>query len=297
MLKPDALLVIDAIRRRGSYAAAAQELGRVPSALSYTVQKLEQELSVTLFRREGRRAVMTPAGRALADGAEKVLRELDLLVDRVRQTATGWEPALAIALDTTVDREPVWRAVNALYEEHPTIDLTLSEEVLGGTWEALFEDRVQLIIGAVENLPDQYMTARQGIRISPWRPVEMVFVAAPGHPICHAPVPLSAEDIQAHRGVVIADTSRQFRALNRGPFREADVMYVSNMQEKLAAHLSGIGIGLLPDHLARPHLESGDLIRLQTAGGVQAEPTVVAYRVENRGKALSCLVSELQSNL
>lgn len=41
----EALRVMDAIDRRGSFAAAADELGRVPSALSYTMQKLEEELT------------------------------------------------------------------------------------------------------------------------------------------------------------------------------------------------------------------------------------------------------------
>jgi DNA-binding transcriptional LysR family regulator len=49
----EALRVMDAIDRRGSFAAAADELGRVPSALSYTMQKLEEELDVVLFDRSG----------------------------------------------------------------------------------------------------------------------------------------------------------------------------------------------------------------------------------------------------
>ncbi|MBK7332922.1 MAG: LysR family transcriptional regulator [Betaproteobacteria bacterium] len=35
----DALAVLDAIDRRGSFAAAADELGRVPSAITYTVRR------------------------------------------------------------------------------------------------------------------------------------------------------------------------------------------------------------------------------------------------------------------
>ena len=45
----DALLVIDAIDRKGSFAAAAHELHRVPSAVTYSVQKLEEDLDVLLF--------------------------------------------------------------------------------------------------------------------------------------------------------------------------------------------------------------------------------------------------------
>lgn len=49
----DALQVLDAIERRGSFAAAAEALFRVPSAITYTVQKLEQDLTVPLFDRSG----------------------------------------------------------------------------------------------------------------------------------------------------------------------------------------------------------------------------------------------------
>ncbi len=45
----EALLVLDAIESRGSYAAAAEQLNKVPSALSYIVQKLEEQLNVTIF--------------------------------------------------------------------------------------------------------------------------------------------------------------------------------------------------------------------------------------------------------
>lgn len=64
----EALRVMDAIDRRGSFAAAADELGRVPSALSYTMQKLEEELDVVLFDRSGHRTKIHQR-RANAAGA------------------------------------------------------------------------------------------------------------------------------------------------------------------------------------------------------------------------------------
>jgi DNA-binding transcriptional LysR family regulator len=61
----DALAVLDAIDRKGSFAAAAEELHRVPSAMTYAVQKLEEDLDVLLFDRRGHRAQLTEAGREL----------------------------------------------------------------------------------------------------------------------------------------------------------------------------------------------------------------------------------------
>lgn len=296
MLTFDAMRVIEAIQRRGSFAAAAAELDRVPSAISYTVQKLEEELGLSLFRKEGRRAVLTPAGQALASGAVKMMTEANQLTHQIKQIATGWEPALSIAIDTTVNRTPVWQAVEKLYAVHPSIELSISEQVLGGTWEALFNDSAGLIIGAVENLPDQYQAARQGIRVLPWTPLSMCFVAAPGHPICKTTQPISIDVIQSYRGVAIADTSSRFKSLNRGQFHADHVLYVDNMHEKLMAHLRGIGIGLLPRHLAAPYLESGKLVALEIEAGVHPEPTSIAFRTNNKGRSLQFLVEQLTTN-
>ena len=69
----EAIRVLDAIDRRGSFAAAADELGKVPSALSYTVQKLEDELDAMLFDRSGHRTKFTPAGRMLLERGRVLL--------------------------------------------------------------------------------------------------------------------------------------------------------------------------------------------------------------------------------
>jgi DNA-binding transcriptional LysR family regulator len=61
----DALEVLDAIARKGSFAGAAEALHRVPSAITYTAQKLEEDLGVSLFDRSGHRAVLTEAGKEL----------------------------------------------------------------------------------------------------------------------------------------------------------------------------------------------------------------------------------------
>ena len=61
----EALRVLDAIDQKGSFGAAAEALFKVPSALSYTVQKLESDIGVNLFDRSKQRAQLTAAGRLL----------------------------------------------------------------------------------------------------------------------------------------------------------------------------------------------------------------------------------------
>ena len=67
LLNLDALRTLDAIARRGSFAAAAEELHKVPSAISYVVGKLERDLSFEIFDRGGHRAELTAAGQLLLD--------------------------------------------------------------------------------------------------------------------------------------------------------------------------------------------------------------------------------------
>ena len=57
--------MMDAIARTGSFAAAARELGKVPSALTYSVRQLEDALDVLLFDRSSRQAQFTAAGEEL----------------------------------------------------------------------------------------------------------------------------------------------------------------------------------------------------------------------------------------
>ena len=59
----DALRALDAIERKGSFAAAASSLYRVPSALTYTIKKLEDDMGTALFDRTKQRAQLTPAGK------------------------------------------------------------------------------------------------------------------------------------------------------------------------------------------------------------------------------------------
>jgi len=64
-LSLDALEIVDTIARKGSFAGAAKELFRVPSTISYTVSKLEEELGVQLFERMGPKVALTLAGHEL----------------------------------------------------------------------------------------------------------------------------------------------------------------------------------------------------------------------------------------
>ena len=66
-MKPllDVLVILDALEKEGSFAAASAKLYKTPSALSYTVQKLESDLNIQILDRTGHRARFTRTGQML----------------------------------------------------------------------------------------------------------------------------------------------------------------------------------------------------------------------------------------
>jgi DNA-binding transcriptional LysR family regulator len=103
----DALEVIDAIARKGSFAAAAESLYRVPSAITYTVRNLEDNLGVPVFNRSGHRATLTEAGEELLREGRHLLRAAGELELRVKRVATGVETDLGIAISDILHLEAI----------------------------------------------------------------------------------------------------------------------------------------------------------------------------------------------
>ena len=136
-LSLDALQVLDAIDRKGSFAAAASELHRVPSAITYTVQQLEQDLDVLLFDRSKHRASLTVAGHELLTEGRVLLRAAADLESRIQQVAKGWETELKIAVDTAIGPSRILPLVSQFYAESTGTRVKVSEEVLNGNWDSL----------------------------------------------------------------------------------------------------------------------------------------------------------------
>jgi DNA-binding transcriptional LysR family regulator len=291
----DALQGLDAIDRRGSFAKAAEELNKATSALSYTVQKLEEQLGVTVFQRQGRRSVLTTSGRLLLDEGRKILSATAYLADQVKELDTGWEPRLRLGLESTTEREPFFQALGALLSEQPNLEIDIQECVLSGGWEALEMDSIDLLMGAPSPVPLQ-----KGFRALPIPSADMLLVAAANHPLSHiANNPKAiAEQLPHYRRIVTHDTAKHNVLRNEGLTTGKQVLYVQSMEQKIQAQLAGLGVGHLPRKQIQAHLDSGALVKLTTE-----KPTTenlqrhIAWKISNKGKALKRLTQLLNDTL
>lgn len=285
----DALLVLDAIARHGSFSAAAEELHRVPSSVTYAIQKLEESLGVTLFDRRGHRAHLTPAGEALLREGRDLLTMADGVARNVKRIATGWEAELRIAVGDLMPYAKVLELCEAFYQIAPDTRLRLSSEVLGGTWDALVSGRADLVIGAPGDGPPG-----GGYALHPLGEVEFVFVVAPHHPLAGEPEPLTNDLIRRHRAVAAADTSRGLPPRTVGLLPGQSVLTVPDLHIKREAQKKGLGIGYLPRHLIAGDIAAGDLIVKATEDGVSTRHMLYyAWRTRHQGKALAWFKEQL----
>ena len=256
VLTPDALGVVQAVAAHGSFAAAARELGLVPSAVTYRIRQLEDALDVLLFDRSSRQARLTPAGSELLSAGQQLLQDIDTMANRVKRVATGWEAEFTVAVDTSLSGSTVMELAESFYALQPTTRLRLREEALAGTLEAVTTGRAELALGVVV---EPGTTA--GINSHELGDLLFVYVVAPHHPLVGVPEPIADDVLIRHRVVAVSDSALQrSMALTLGLLTGQDVLTVPTMRAKLDAQLRGLGGGFLPEPLARPYIESGRLV-------------------------------------
>ena len=288
----DALEVLDAIDRKGSFSAAASILFRVPSAITYTVKKLEEDLRVTLFVKQGRKWVLTPAGRLLLEQGREILSATRQLAEAVRQVETGWETALNITVDSALGLDEIYPVIRELLDIHADIEINLFEETLSGGWEALVEKRTDIAIGFVPQKKLQ-INVEHAIESKLYKELPWAFVVPRNHPLTQLPQPISSADTELFRTVVVRDSVKNSPSVTYRLFSKKPQLRVPSVKDKIQAQKSGLGIGYLPVDKIKQELESGELVSLDIQGIESSTKIHVSWHRDAKGKALNWLVKRL----
>ena len=280
-LSLEALQIVDAIDRRGSFAKAGQELHKVPSTISYTVAKLEEDLGLRVFERNGPRILLTPAGRELLKQGRYLLKAALDLEQRVQRVASGWETELAIGMDSMFSALALRDDIAAFYDVARSTRLRLVQETLSGPWEALLDRRVDLLVGVAGDGP-----AGGGYVARPIGEMRFVFAVAPGHPLAAHPGPLGRAELQEQRAIVVGDSARNMVARTVGLLLGQDALTVPTMQLKFDFELAGLGFGFLPEPCARAAIARGLLVEKEVEEARAPETFYMAWRSGDDGAAL-----------
>lgn len=289
-LNLDALAVIDAIARKGSFAAAAEELYRVPSAITYTVQKLEQDLDLKLFDRSGHRARLTSAGEELLREGRKLLQAAHALESRVQQIATGTEPELTIAISDALPIERLLPLICEFYDQNYGTRVRVLQEVLGGVWDALASGRAQLAIAAPGDGP-----GNQKFKTDFMGHIRFTTVVGADHPLATYKGEITDELLIQYRAVAAADSSRNLPPQTANLLSDQDVLTLPTIQAKYQAHLANMGVGSVPCYMAEADIAAGRLVELDRPA-IISPPLYLAWHEEQQGKAVKWFIREMQQH-
>ncbi|WP_407506987.1 LysR family transcriptional regulator [Vibrio parahaemolyticus] len=284
----EALHILDAIDRRGSFAAAANELDRAPSSLSYQIQKIEQDLDINIFDRSGHKALFTEAGKLILERGRAILQASEKLVNDATLLANGWELDITVAFDGIIPISNFFQMVDALAEVSST-RIRLQEEILAGSWESLNTGRADLLVcPSLDTLPQEVKAEKIG-------KMSMIWVAATEHYVHKRSGEFDDSAREKYRIIAIADTAREQPALSINIIQKQPRLTVTNFTAKVEALTAGLGIGTLPRQIALPLIEKGVLKQIE---GTEEQPMdiILAWRRNTMGEAKSWCIQYLKKN-
>ncbi|MEI8595503.1 DNA-binding transcriptional activator PunR [Photobacterium sp. Hal280] len=282
------LQVIDVVARRGSFSSAAEELHKVPSAISYTVRIIEEKLSVTLFERHHRQVSLTPAGQYFVEEARQLLKQMEHIQLQTQRVANGWAENVSVALDTVVRQSRVSTMVRDFYQAFPDVELHLTMEVYNGVWDALADGRADLVIGATAAIP-----VSGDFDYTDMGNLHWVFVMAPDHPLTERPLPLLDSELAKYPAICLEDTSRTLPKRTTWLMNNQRRIMVPDWSSAFQCLEAGLGIGVVPEHMAAPRLKRGKLVTRTLPHAPPVSPCCLAWNKASLNPALSWLLEYL----
>lgn len=244
--------------RRGSFAAAARDLGGAPSTLAKSVSRLEASLGVRLFHRTTRQVTLTADGERLFRRCERVLAELEDMHAEAAGTRALVSGTLRIDAPVTYGRRVVLPRLMHLLQAHPALTLDLR---LQDGYADLVRDGLDAAI-RVGALRDSSLVAR---RID-WQ--HLLLVASPAY-LAQRGHPAGIEDLPAHSGIAfrLPSTGRQRPWQLRQGRRDVELQpshrtLVNDGEAIVAAAVQGVGIAQVPDNMVVDELARGTLVEI-----------------------------------
>ncbi len=179
MLERIHLSIIQEVDKQGSLTAAASVLCLTQSALSHTVRKIEEQLGTQIWLREGRSLRPTQAGQYLLAVANRVLPQLALAEERIRQFAEGERGTLRIGMECHPCYQWLLKVVSPYLARWPDVDVDVKQKFQFGGIGALFGHEIDLLV-----TPDPLY--KPGLRYEPVFDYEQVLVVSRRHALADA---------------------------------------------------------------------------------------------------------------
>ena len=288
----DQLQMFVAVAEAGSFSAAARQLNRAQSVVSYTISNLESQLQLVLFDRQGRQPVLTVVGKAMLEDARRIIAELDNLRARSKALSEGLEGEVRLAISVMVPDAALTETLGHFQREFPTVMLRLQFGTPHLVSRLLDRGAVDLAIGAGTDADHRIESRYMGVS-------HVVPVASPMHRLALLKRPLSLRDVREDIQIVASearlpeDEGPDFNVFSRRTWR------VGDMATKRQLLLAGLGWGGVPMSMIRQDLADGTLVALNVEGyDMRDIPVLAQWPIASPpGPASRWIVNQLATHL
>jgi DNA-binding transcriptional LysR family regulator len=258
-LSLDQFAVFAAVADEGSFAAAARRLNRAQSAITYAIQKLEDQSGVPLFDRSTYRPTLTEAGKALQPRIRRILADVEDYRLHARQMAMGVEDELRLAVHPYTPANFLPDVLRDFRVVFPSVQITASLQPRNAALESLQQGKSDLA------LLFTFASLGRTFEHLPCTAVELVAVASPEHPLAQTQGPVGLEPLRDNMQIAVhyalaSEEERQFRGYG---VESTEMWRVMNFEIMHSLILGGIGWGVVPLSRVAEDLASGRLVALQ----------------------------------
>jgi DNA-binding transcriptional LysR family regulator len=272
----DQLQVMLAVVEAGSFSGAARRLNRAQSAITYAIQRLEEQLGLPLFDRAAYRPTLTDAGRTLLPRARLIAEEMQALVDHAQGIAAGLEPELTLVVDAMFPMCVLLDALRTFGARFPSVPPRIYVESLGATAELVLNGTCA--IGLMASFSSDF----EPLQRHPLWDITLVPVAAPSHPLSKIVGPVPRDEVRRHVQLVLSDRSSLSGTRDHGVL-SSQTWRLADLGAKHAMLAAGLGWGSMPAHLVADDLDAGRLrqIHIETETGSEKPivlPLCTGYR-------------------
>ena len=280
----------------GSFSAAAKQLGRGQSAVSYIVSQLEVRLGTSLLDRSSYRPILSEAGQILLKRVEHLLYDAAALEAAADAIKGGLEPGIVLVVDSLFPQQTLAAPLASFAKRFSQVELRILVEPLGAAADAVHNAVADL--GVLVALADRF----EGLEPHTMSTVELAPVAAPEHPLAQAQlasdVALDHAVARNHLQLVLTDRSDRTAGHDKGVHSKR-TWRITDLGLKRTLLLNGIGWGSLPRHLVADDLAAGRLTELNIGkwDGYDGPPRLRAVVVHKRGQPLGPAAAWLRARL
>jgi DNA-binding transcriptional LysR family regulator len=261
-LSLDQFVVFSVVVDEGSFAGAARRLERAQSAITYAIQKLEDQSGSELFDRSAYRPALTEAGEALLPRVRRILADVDDYRFHARQLSMGLEDELKLAIHPYTPAKLLSEVLRNFRSAFPRVRIAASLATKSAAIELLEQANVDLAL-IFEMTPPADTLKRL-----PCASVDLVAVASPRHPLAQIPGSLGPEALRDHMQLIVRDalTPDEERQIRGFGMDSTELWRVVNFEIMHSLILDGVGWGVVPLEGVQGDVKAGRLATLSIAG-------------------------------